>query len=100
MYLYHNQLTSEQFRANPSLVVRDKVIIPIDENLKTGIPAFKSIDVNKGKYGGSWIHPDLAVHLAMWISPTFGIQVSGWVRELALCGSVRVFVKKRLRNNY
>jgi len=24
----------------------------------------------------------------MWISPTFGIQVSGWVRELALCGSV------------
>lgn len=68
--------------------------IPTDENLKTGIPAFKSIDVNKGKYGGSWIHPDLAVHLAMWISPIFGIQVSGWVRELALCGTVTIGKEK------
>jgi hypothetical protein len=52
------------------------------------------IEIKKGgndkNTQGSWIHPDLAVHLAMWISPTFGIQVSGWVRELALTGSVIV----------
>ena len=30
----------------------------------------------------------------MWISPTFGIQVSGWVRELALCGSVSIGKEK------
>lgn len=34
-----------------------------------------------------WIHPDLAVHLAQWISPTFGIRVSRWARELLRTGS-------------
>lgn len=68
--------------------------ISIDENLKTGIPVFKSIDVNKGKYGGSWIHPDLAVQLAQWISPIFSLQVSKWIRELALCGSVSIGKEK------
>lgn len=54
-----------------------------------------SLKGNSSKFSqGSWIHPDLAVHLAMWISPTFGIQVSGWVRELALCGSVSIGKEK------
>ena len=56
------------------------------------------IEIKKGgndkNTQGSWIHPDLAVHLAMWISPTFGIQVSGWVRELALTGSVTIGKEK------
>lgn len=34
-----------------------------------------------GNHSGSWIHPLLAIHLAMWISPKFGIQVSRWVCE-------------------
>jgi hypothetical protein len=54
----------------------------------------KVIDIKKGgnnkQNQGSWIHPDLAVHLAMWISPSFGIQVSGWVRELSSQGYVIV----------
>jgi exonuclease VII small subunit len=58
----------------------------------------KIIDIKKGNSStysqGSWIHPDLAVHLAMWISPAFGIQVSGWVRELALTGMVIVGEEK------
>jgi hypothetical protein len=33
-----------------------------------------------------WIHPDLAVYLAQWISPTFGIRVSRWAREVMLTG--------------
>ena len=82
------------------------------ENLKAGIPtSLMSVDIpevgiptsqfivsikgNSSKFSqGSWIHPDLAVHLAMWISPTFGIQVSGWVRELALTGSVTIGKEK------
>lgn len=71
-----------------------KVGIPTFKNgeniLKTGIPTFKNIDITKGRYGCSWIHPDLAVQLAQWISPTFALQVSRWVRELALTGSVIV----------
>lgn len=56
--------------------------------LETGIPAFKSVDILKGKNSGSWIHPDLAVQLAQWISPKFALQVSRWVREICFYGSV------------
>jgi hypothetical protein len=30
---------------------------------------------------GTWVHPDVAVHLAQWLSPKFAVQVSRWVRE-------------------
>jgi len=29
---------------------------------------------------GTWIHPDLAIHLSQWISLSFGLQVSKWLR--------------------
>jgi hypothetical protein len=29
--------------------------------------------------GGSWIHPEVAIHLAMWINPMFAVQVTHWV---------------------
>jgi hypothetical protein len=62
-----------------------------DENiLKTGFVSLKIVESSQGRYGCSWIHPDLAVQLAQWISPTFALQVSRWVRELALTGSVMV----------
>lgn len=37
-----------------------------------------------GNHSGSWVHPDLAVHLTQWISPVFALQVARWVRELAI----------------
>jgi hypothetical protein len=46
----------------------------------------KSIDCLQGRYGGTFIHPDLAVQLAQWISPSFALQVSRWIRELMLTG--------------
>lgn len=30
---------------------------------------------------GTWVHPDLAIHLAQWLSPKFAVAVSRWVRE-------------------
>ena len=75
-------------------------------NLKTGIDAIKLIDSKKGRYGGSWIHPDLAVQLAQWISPMFSLQVSSWVREIALTGGVMLMHEKtsdeliELQKNY
>ncbi|MEI7838730.1 MAG: KilA-N domain-containing protein, partial [bacterium] len=52
----------------------------------TGKTASQLIDVKKGKSNrfeeGSWIHPDLAVQLAQWISPHFGLQVSKFVDEM------------------
>ena len=50
----------------------------------------KSTDCLEGKYGGTFIHPDLAVQLAQWLSPSFSLQVSRWIRELLLTGKVEL----------
>lgn len=47
-----------------------------------------------GKYGGSWVHPDLAVQIANWLSPTFALKISKWVRELAITGNVTIGQEK------
>ena len=30
---------------------------------------------------GTWVHPQVAIHLAQWLSPKFAVQVSKWVHE-------------------
>ena len=30
---------------------------------------------------GTWVHPQVAIHLAQWLSPKFAVQVSKWVYE-------------------
>ena len=30
---------------------------------------------------GSWIHPMVVTHLAMWISPRFSVKISFWIEE-------------------
>lgn len=50
----------------------------------TGIPAdllMKKIITGENEIRGTWIHPDLAVNLAMWLSPKFAVKVARWVRE-------------------
>ena len=58
----------------------------------SGLPMNKIIEVRRGNTKnyeqGTWIHPDLGVQLAQWCSPIFSIQVSRWIRELTLTGSV------------
>jgi len=39
------------------------------------------IQIIHGDGGGTWVHPDLAVDAAMWISPEFGLAVCRLVRE-------------------
>ena len=48
--------------------------IPVSElaqRLRGGIPELQ----------GTWVHPQVAIHLAQWLSPTFAVQVSKWVFE-------------------
>lgn len=45
------------------------------------------IDIKKGgnsQQQGTWIHPCIATHLAMWISPNFSVKVSIWLEEWKL----------------
>lgn len=48
--------------------------IPISEliqSIKGGNPALQ----------GTWVHPQVAIHLAQWLSPQFAVQVTQWVFE-------------------
>ena len=37
-----------------------------------------------------WVHPQVAINIAQWISPKFDLMVSRWVYELLLCGDVKL----------
>lgn len=62
------------------------------------LPMNKIIEVRRGNTKnyeqGTWIHPDLGVQLAQWCSPVFAIQVSRWIRELTITGSVQLGKEK------
>jgi hypothetical protein len=55
------------------------------ESIK-GIPSSLLVETNKGDTSrfrrGSWIHFDLSIQLAQWLSPTIAVQVTSWLRTL------------------
>ncbi len=46
-----------------------------------GIPISQLIQTLRGGNvaQGTWVHPQVAIHLAQWLSPQFAVQVSKWV---------------------
>ncbi|MCO8017528.1 KilA-N domain-containing protein [Brevundimonas diminuta] len=51
---------------------------------ETGIPATELIQSVSGgdpQRQGTWVHPQVAIHLAQWASPRFAVMVSRWVLE-------------------
>ena len=46
---------------------------------------------------GTWVHPQVAVHLAQWLSPQFAVQVSKWVYEWMSGKVVRDAIPKHIR---
>jgi hypothetical protein len=46
---------------------------------KMGIPIDSLVQVEMGRNGGTWVHPQVAIHLGQWCSPRFAVLVSGWV---------------------
>lgn len=49
-----------------------------------GIPIselVKSIKGGEPHLQGTWVHPQVAVHLAQWLSPEFSVKVSKWVYD-------------------
>jgi len=60
----------------------DRAKAYLDEVSRSG--EISTLDLTKtksGKGGGTWIHPDLAVPFATWLSVSFELQVSRWVQE-------------------
>ena len=51
---------------------------------ETGIPVTELIQSLRGGFPelqGTWVHPQIAIHLAQWLSPKFAVMVSKWVFE-------------------
>lgn len=49
-----------------------------------GIPAsglLQSVKGGEPHLQGTWVHPQVAIHLAQWLSPKFAVQVSKWVYD-------------------
>jgi hypothetical protein len=58
-----------------------------------GIPSNNIIHIFQGgnpKLQGSYVHQLLAIDLARWISPKFGVQITKWVQELMITGKVEL----------
>lgn len=49
-----------------------------------GIPISDLVQSSKGgdpRLQGTWVHPQVAIHLAQWLSPEFAVKVSKWVYD-------------------
>jgi hypothetical protein len=58
-----------------------------------GIPTTELVQSRHGGIPdeqGTWVHPRIAINLAMWCSARFAVVVSGWVEELLTTGAVAV----------
>ena len=58
-----------------------------------GIPTDLLIKTQKGGLNenrGTWVHPQVAINIAQWISPAFDVKVSGWVYEIMMTGKVDI----------
>jgi len=63
-------------------------------SLNTGIPVIKLMEVEPGRYGGTWVHRRVAYHMAIWASPIFGAVVGEWLDHLLLTGKVELGKEK------
>ena len=52
-------------------------------SLDMGIPISNLVQIIRGRGDtidqGTWVHPQVAIHLGQWLSPVFAVKVSKWV---------------------
>jgi hypothetical protein len=57
---------------------------------ETGIPVSVLVETKRGgiqSEQGTWVHPQIAIHLAQWLSPQFAVKVSQWVFDWVSLGT-------------
>lgn len=98
-YIHANKLCNpvkKQPSAWRKLVATKELIEKLEVKLSSEAKSkgnIKPIEIYKGNNGtytrGTWIHPDLGFNLAQWCSPSFALQVSKWIKELIITGTVK-----------
>lgn len=67
---YRSNSTTEDFL----LALSSDIGIPISDLVQ-------SIKGGDPRVQGTWVHPQVAIHLAQWCSPQFAVKVSRWVYD-------------------
>ena len=64
-----------------------------------GIPTVELIKQNPGGNGDrhTWVHPQVAINIAQWISHQFDVKVSAWVLEVMMTGKLDITNTKSYR---
>jgi hypothetical protein len=70
-------------------VLSSSTEIPVDELIKY------NTETNKER--STWVHPQVAINIAQWISPKFDVIVSAWVYEVMMSGKVDISNTKSYR---
>ncbi len=80
---------TDMIKINPKKLMadylRNKQTIEFVEEIKkevygnSHIPLIEVITKGANDNRGTWVHPKIAIHLAMWVSPTFSVKVIDWV---------------------
>lgn len=69
-----------------------------------GIPRTALIETIQGELAelqGTWVHPNVAIHLAQWCSPKFAVAVSEWVHDWLtgnIKGELPIHIKRYIMN--
>lgn len=59
-------------------------------SVNIGIPMLSLVEIKRGKGGSTWIHPQVVIHFAQWVSPEFAVLVTKWAVELLTTGKVEL----------
>ena len=56
----------------------------IELEAESGIAITELVQIQRGgepHLQGTWVHPQVAIHLSQWLSPKFAVQVSKWIND-------------------
>jgi len=70
-------------------VLSSSVLISTDDLIK--------YTSGSNKERSTWVHPQIAINIAQWISPRFDVLVSAWVYEVMMTGKVDITATKTYR---
>ena len=89
-----NKLFADYFRNAMTKAFLDELAADM------GIPISALVQIRKGGNDslsqGTWVHPQVAIHLGQWLSPAFAVQVSKWVIDWVQ-GNVRGFMPEHVQ---
>lgn len=74
-----NKLVKDYFRNKQAQEFIQELEKEVGEN--SPLPIINEVGTGINENRGTWIHPDVAIHLAMWISPKFSAKVVAWSRR-------------------